>query len=79
MIQIPLEPAITEYLHRKASASRIPLSGTFELTPVCNMNCRMCYVRMSHQQQQAIRPLRSAQEWLSLAEEAKKHGLLDLL
>ena len=79
MIQIPLEPAITEYLHRKASASRIPLSGTFELTPVCNMNCRMCYVRMSHQQQQAIRPLRSAAEWLSLAEEAKKHGLLYLL
>ena len=79
MIQIPLEPAITEYLHRKASASRIPLSGTFELTPVCNMNCRMCYVRMSHQQQQAIRPLRSAREWLSLAEEAKKHGMLYLL
>ena len=79
MIQIPLEPAKTKYLHRKASASRIPLSGTFELPPVCNMNCRMCYERMSQQQQQAIRPLRSAQEWLSLAEEAKKHGMLYLL
>lgn len=79
MIQIPVEPAITEYLHSKAVRSRIPLSGTFELTPVCNMDCRMCYVRMSKQQQEAVRPLRSAKEWLALAEEAKKNGLLYLL
>lgn len=79
MIQIPVEPKITDFLHRKASAMRIPLSGTFELTPVCNMDCRMCYVRMSRQQQEAIRPLRTAQEWLSLAEEAKNNGMLYLL
>lgn len=79
MIQIPVEPAITEYLHRKASAARIPISGTFELTPVCNMACRMCYVRMTKQQQESIAPLRSAQEWLALAAEAKKHGLLYIL
>lgn len=76
---IPVEPAITEYLHKKASAARIPLSGSFELTPVCNMSCRMCYVRMTRQQQEAIAPLHSAEEWLSLAAEAKKHGLLYLL
>lgn len=76
---IPVEPAITEYLHRKASIARIPLSGTFELTPVCNMSCKMCYVRMTRRQQEAISPLHSATEWLSLAEEAKKHGLLYLL
>lgn len=79
MIQIPVEPAISEYLHRKASAARIPLSGTFELTPVCNMNCKMCYVRMSRQQQEAIRPLRSAKEWLTLAQKARQAGLLYLL
>lgn len=79
MILIPREPAVTEYLHRKAAQAHIPLSGTFELTPVCNMNCKMCYVRMSHRQQEAIRPLRTAKEWLSLAEEARKAGLLYLL
>ncbi len=79
MIQIPVEPAITEYLHSKAAHMRIPLNGTFEITPVCNMNCKMCYVRMSREQQEAIRPLRSAAEWLALAEEAKKAGLLYLL
>ena len=76
---IAVEPAITEYLHRKASIARIPLTGAFELTPVCNMSCKMCYVRMTRQQQEAIAPLHSAEEWLALADEAKKHGLLYLL
>lgn len=76
---IPVEPAITEYLHRKASKARIPLSGSFELTPVCNMSCKMCYVRMTRQEQEAIAPLHSADKWLALATEAKKHGLLYVL
>lgn len=76
---IPVEPAITEYLHRKASLARIPLSGSFELTPVCNMSCKMCYVRMTRQEQEAIAPLHGAAHWLALAEEAKKHGLLYVL
>lgn len=79
MIQIPVEPGITEYLHKKATVMRIPLNGTFEITPVCNMDCKMCYVRMSRQQQEAVRPLRSAAEWLALAEQAKEAGMLYLL
>ena len=79
MIQIPVEPPVTEYLFRKATRQRIPLGGTFELTPVCNMDCRMCYVKMSRQQQEAIRPLMTAEEWIRLAEEAKEQGLLYLL
>lgn len=79
MIQIPQEPVLTEYLHSKAARAHIPLSGTFELTPVCNMACKMCYVRMTAAQQQAIAPLHSAEEWLSLARQAKEQGLLYLL
>ena len=56
-----VEPVITEYLYRKASAARIPLSGSFELTPVCNMSCKMCYVRMTRQQQESIAPLHTAE------------------
>lgn len=79
MIQIPVEPEITDYLHRKAAAQRLPLNGTFELTPLCNMDCRMCYVRMSKAQQEAVRPLRTAAEWLALAKEAREQGMLYLL
>lgn len=79
MNSIPIEPRITEYLYRKAAAAGIPLSGTFELTPLCNMNCKMCYVKMSRQQQSAIRPLRTASEWIDLAQRLKNEGMLYLL
>ena len=79
MIQFPVESQLTEYLHSKAARAGIPLSGTFELTPCCNMACKMCYVRMTKQQQEQVAPLRTAGEWLALAEEAKKQGLVYLL
>lgn len=79
MNTVPVAPAATEYLYSKAAAMGIPLSGTFELTPVCNMDCKMCYVRMSRQDQEAIAPLTEAARWLELAKEAKDAGMLYLL
>lgn len=79
MTQFPVEPKITEYFHQIASRKKIPLNGTFELTPVCNMSCRMCYVRMTKAQQEAIRPLHTAQEWLELGRIARDKGMLYLL
>ena len=76
---LPVEPRVTEYLYRKASAAGVPLSGTFELTPVCNMDCKMCYVRLSKQEQQAIGPLADAERWLQLAQAARDAGMLYLL
>lgn len=75
----PVVPAITEYLYRKASAAGVPLSGTFELTPVCNMDCKMCYVRLSHEEQKRRGPLADAKQWLDLARRAKEAGMLYLL
>lgn len=79
MMNIPVEPPITEYLHAKAARLGIPLNGTFELTPCCNMACRMCYVRMTRQQQEAVGPLRTARQWIDLGREAKAQGMLYLL
>ena len=79
MNSLPVAPAATEYLYRKAAAAGVPLSGTFELTPVCNMDCKMCYVRLSKQEQESIAPLPDAEKWFSLAQEAKEAGMLYLL
>lgn len=79
MINVPAEPPVTEYLHAKAAALGIPLNGTFELTPCCNMSCKMCYVRLSKQEQEAIAPLRTAQEWLELGRAARDAGMVYLL
>ena len=75
----PVAPAATEYLYRKAVAMGAPLSGTFELTPLCNMDCKMCYVRLSRQTQEAMGPLATAEQWLTLARQARDAGMLYLL
>ncbi len=64
---------------QRASEQRIPLGGAFELLPLCNMNCRMCFLRLSPDEMAAQGRLRTADEWLSLAGEAQKAGLLFLL
>lgn len=32
---------------QKARQQHIPITGALELLPLCNMNCDMCYVRLS--------------------------------
>lgn len=79
MMKVPVEPRLTEYFHNKAVLAGIPLSGTFELTPCCNMACRMCYVRLTEKQQESIAPLRTAREWIDLGRRARDQGMLYLL
>lgn len=79
MTNTAVEPRITEYLYQKAAVAGVPLSGTFELTPVCNMDCKMCYVRLSRQAQESIAPLKTAEDWLALGQRAKEAGMLYLL
>ena len=47
MIPELVEPRIVKHLYSKSAISHTPVSGTFELTPMCNMSCEMCYVRMT--------------------------------
>ena len=58
----------------RAFADAIPISGTFELTPRCNFNCRMCYVHLQPEQIPRYGRELSAGEWLRIAEEAKEAG-----
>lgn len=74
------ELQIVEHMHRRAVAEGIPLSGAFELTPLCSMACRMCYVRMTAGELAATgKRLKTADEWLALAEDARAQGMLLLL
>lgn len=71
--------AYRELLFARADTQGIPLSGTFELTPRCNFNCKMCYIHRSEQDALALAGEKSAAQWLSLAEECCKQGTLLLL
>lgn len=77
----PMQGATTleRRLVHKAKTSRIPINGSLELLPLCNMNCDMCYVRLSRTEMEAQGRLRTLDEWLDIAEEMKKAGTLFLL
>lgn len=79
MMHLPVEAPLTQHLYARATQAGTPLSGTFELSPLCNLGCRMCYVRMSVEQQQAIQPLAGADRWLNIAAKAAEKGMLYLL
>lgn len=70
---------IEERIVLSATQKRIPLGGSFELLPLCNMNCRMCFLRLSPEQMKEQGRLRTAKEWIALGKEAKEAGLLFLL
>ena len=58
----------------KAYADAIPISGTFELTPRCNFNCRMCYVHLPEAKMGEHGTELTAEEWIRIAQEAKEAG-----
>lgn len=72
---LPVERLLCE----KATLLESPIGATFELTPLCNMDCKMCYVRMSPEELRRKGRIRTADEWLETARQAKAAGLLFLL
>lgn len=78
--EILYETPLTERLFLKAKSRKVPLSGTFELTPMCNFNCRMCYIHQTAGQVQASpRKMRTLEQWKTLGKQAAEEGLLYLL
>ncbi len=66
-------------LFMKADLGKIPIAGTFELTPRCTLDCKMCYIHNGVCNKEALSKEKPSEWWLSLAEECKKRGTLNLL
>ena len=78
--EIRYETPLTQYLFQKADRQKIPLCGTFELSPLCNFNCRMCYVRKTPLQvKKHPRKMRTLGQWKDLTDQAAEAGMLYLL
>ncbi len=65
------------YLQLKARRERIPMHGTLELTPHCNLDCKMCYVHLSPKQHSAS-VLLSTETWIGFIDDARKLGLMSV-
>lgn len=78
--EIYYESLLTKMLFQKSSIKKIPLSGTFELSPVCNFDCRMCYVRKSPEEVKCHnRKMLNLEQWKKIADQAENAGMLYLL
>lgn len=68
---------LSSYLEKKARATATPLSGQLELTPLCNFDCKMCYVHLEKEQLLG-RPILSVDQWKDLIRQAVDAGMLNV-
>lgn len=61
-----------------ARKKAIPLFASFELTPRCNFDCRMCYVHLKDSEIATHGRELNADEWISLGRQAMQNGTLFL-
>ena len=67
--------SISRYLGMKARDKGIPVSCQFELTPLCNFSCKMCYVHLNADQLDGQKPL-SVDIWKDLMHQAWEAGMI---
>ncbi len=67
--------SLAKYLDNKARQKGIPLTGQFELTPLCNFSCKMCYVHLDADQL-AGQKLLSVGQWKLLMHQAWEAGMM---
>ena len=64
-----------KYLEGKARVQGVPVHGQFELTPLCNFNCKMCYVHLT-KEQMLERPLLTVEQWKDIMYQAWEAGMI---
>lgn len=66
---------VRTFLNFKARKKGIPISGSFELTPLCNLDCKMCYVHLSAEQLRGAQLL-SVGAWKDIMQQAIDAGMM---
>lgn len=67
--------AVRKFLNFKARDKGLPISGAFELTPLCNLDCKMCYVHLNKAQMQGAQLL-SVEQWKQIMQQAIDAGMM---
>lgn len=64
-----------QYMNKRAREKGVPLSGMFELTPLCNLSCKMCYVHLQPEQMKG-KSLLTVKQWKDLISDAVAAGMM---
>ncbi len=62
------------YRNQNARKNSIPVTGCFELTPLCNLDCKMCYIHLTDPS--VKERMLSGDEWIALMEQAIARGMI---
>ncbi|WRK53949.1 radical SAM protein [Coprobacillaceae bacterium CR2/5/TPMF4] len=73
------ENTVEKMLIKHGVKDKRPVSGTLELTPLCNMNCDMCYVHLSNEEMNKQGKILDIDEWFDLANQLEKAGVLFIM
>lgn len=66
-----------EYINFHTRKKGVPYYGKLELTPLCNLSCKMCYVHLSPEQM-GERSLLTTDDWIKLIDQAVKAGMVNV-
>lgn len=67
--------AVRKFLNFRARDKGVPISGSFELTPLCNLDCKMCYVHLNKEHMQGAQLL-SVEQWKQIMQQAIDAGMM---
>lgn len=67
--------AVRKFLNFKARVKALPISGCFELTPLCNLDCKMCYVHLNKEQMCGAQLL-TVEQWKNIMQQAIDAGMM---
>ena len=67
--------AVRKFLNFKARDRGLPISGAFELTPLCNLDCKMCYVHLNKAQMNGAQLL-TVDQWKQIMQQAIDAGMM---
>ena len=66
---------VRQFLNFRAREKNTPINGTFELTPLCNLDCRMCYVHLNREQLCGVE-LMTTEQWKQIMNQAVDAGMM---
>lgn len=78
LTQAEISRRMRRFMEYKARMKAVPLRGTFELTPLCNLDCKMCYVHLNREQlNMQAKGLLTGKQWIEIIRQAVEMGMME--
>lgn len=71
--------ALNNRLTQKLLSKGLPIQAVFEITPLCNLSCSMCCIRLGKDKMDSMGKLMTADQWKSITEQTADLGVYVIL